>query len=121
MRHKEIAIEEHQLSYGKYIFGFVASVVLTLGSYVAVTKFTGDRNVIIAVISSLAFIQFIVQMLFFLHIGEEKEPRWKQLVMWFMIFIVLLIVGGSIWIMNNLNYRMTPEQMDQYLKSQDSL
>ena len=41
--------------------------------------------------------------------------------MWFMLGIVLIIVGGSVWIMNNLNYRMTPQQMEQYLKSQDSL
>jgi cytochrome o ubiquinol oxidase subunit IV len=113
--------EEHDLSYGKYIFGFVTSVALTLTAYVLVTKHGQAKSVVVALISVLAFLQFIVQMLFFLHIGEEKGPRWKQLVMWFMIGIVFIIVGGSVWIMNNLNYRMTPQQMEQYLKSQDSL
>jgi cytochrome o ubiquinol oxidase operon protein cyoD len=113
--------DEHQLSYGKYIFGFVSSVVLTLTAYVLGTRRTFSTNIIVACIASLALVQFVLQMLFFLHIGEERKPRWKQLVMWFMLGIVFLIVGGSIWIMNNLNSRMTPQQMERYMKSQDSL
>jgi len=40
-----------------------------------------------------------------------------------MLGVVLIIVGGSIWIMNDLNYRMmdSPQQMQKYLKSQDAL
>lgn len=113
--------DEHQLSYGKYTFGFVSSVLLTVTAYVLVTQHTLNRTLIIALIVGLAFLQFIVQMVFFLHIGEERKPRWKQLVMWFMLGIVFIIVAGSIWIMNNLNYRMTPQQMEQYMSSQDSL
>jgi cytochrome o ubiquinol oxidase operon protein cyoD len=113
--------EEHPLSYGKYVLGFVLSVVLTLAAYLLVTNMTHDKNVVVAVISCLAIVQFMIQMVFFLHIGDEKKPRWKRLVMWFMLGVVVLIVGGSLWIMNNLNYRMTPQQMEQYLKSQDAL
>lgn len=113
--------DEQQLSYGKYIFGFVSSVVLTLIAYVLATRQSVNHDVLIGLLACLAFVQFIVQMVFFLHIGEERKPRWKQLVMWFMLGIVFIIVGGSIWIMNNLNYRMTPKQMEQYMKSQDSL
>jgi cytochrome o ubiquinol oxidase operon protein cyoD len=116
-----IEFEEHPLSYGKYVLGFVLSVILTLTAYLLVTHMTDNKNVTVAVISCLALVQFIVQMVFFLHIGEEKKPRWKRLVMWFMLGIVFLIVAGSIWIMNNLNYRMSPQQMEQYMKSQDAL
>ena len=111
----------HPLSYGKYIVGFVSSVVVTLIAYVLVTHATHNESIVAGTISFLALVQFGLQMIFFLHIGEEGQPRWKQLVMWFMLGIVIIIVGGSVWIMNNLNYRMTPEQMQQYLKSQDSL
>lgn len=121
MHHIVSEHDEQQLSYGKYIFGFVSSVVLTLTSYALVTRHALNHDLIIGIIASLACVQFIVQMVFFLHIGEERKPRWKQLVMWFMLGIVFVIVVGSIWIMNNLNYRMTPEQMTQYMKSQDSL
>lgn len=114
--------EEHRLSYRKYMLGFALSVVLTVLAYLIVTKHAGDKNTIVAYISGLAIVQFLVQMVFFLHIGEERKPRWKQLVMWFMIGTVAIIVFGSIWIMNNLNYRMmTPEHTDEYLQSQDKM
>lgn len=106
---------------GKYIAGFAASILLTTMAYLLVTHRSGSTNSIVAIISGLAFIQFLVQMVFFLHIGEERQPRWKLLVLVFMVCVVLILVGGSIWIMNNLNYRMTPAQQEQYLKSQDSL
>ena len=115
------AHEEHRMSYSKYVFGFVASLALTLTAYVLVTQGNASKGVLVSLICSLAVVQFLVQMCFFLHLGEERRPRWKLLVAVFMVGIVLLIVFGSVWIMNNLNYRMTPQQMDQYLKSQDSL
>jgi len=36
-----------------------------------------------------------------------------------MILVVMILVGGSLWIMKNLNYRMTPEQMNQYMIDQN--
>ena len=98
----------------------MASVVLTLTAYVLVERSVGSSAMVVATISVLAMVQFVVQLVFFLHLGEERKPRWKRLVLWFMIGIVFIIVAGSIWIMNNLNYRMTPEEMEHYLKSQDA-
>lgn len=113
--------EEHQLSLAKYIVGFIGSVAITLAAYLLVTRGGASRDTIVGLISVLALLQFIVQMVFFLHVGEERKPRFKLMVMCLMLMVVIIVVFGSLWIMNNLNYRMTPEQMDQYLKSQDSL
>lgn len=113
--------DEQHLSYGKYVFGFLASIALTLTAYVLVTYGSASKNVIAGLISGLAIVQFLVQMVFFLHLAEERGPRWKLLIAAFMLGTVFIIVFGSIWIMNSLNYRMTPQQMEQYLKSQDSL
>jgi cytochrome o ubiquinol oxidase operon protein cyoD len=114
--------DSHPLSLGKYIVGFVSSVVVTLAAYLLVTRGAGwSHNMVVGVISGLAVLQFLVQMVFFLHIGDERKPRWKLLVLALMLGTVLLIVFGSVWIMNNLNYRMTPQQMEHYLKSQDSI
>jgi cytochrome o ubiquinol oxidase subunit IV len=73
------------------------------------------------VLATLAVVQFVVQMVYFLHVGSERKPRWKAMVMWLMLVVVLILVVGSVWIMNNLNYRMSEDQVRQYLKSQDSL
>lgn len=111
----------HELSYRKYIIGFVSSIVLTLTAYLLVTNKIGSTAVLVGVLSFLAVIQFLVQLVFFLHLGEERKPRWKLFVMLFMFVIAFLIIVGSIWIMNNLNYRMmaSPKQMEQYMRSQN--
>ena len=113
--------EEHPLSLGKYMLGFVLSVVVTVAAYWVVTQSGWSRDVIIGTISGLAIVQFLVQMIFFLHIGDERRPRWKLAVLGFMLGVILIVVFGSLWIMNNLDTRMTPQQMEQYRKSQDSL
>lgn len=115
------AHETEELSYGKYIAGFVSSVVLTSMAYLLATHSHANKRVLVGVLAVMAVVQFIVQLVFFLHIGEERNPRWKLLVLGFMLSVVLILVVGSLWIMNNLNYRMTPQQMQQYLKSQDAL
>src|SRR5262249_52933010 len=113
--------QEHPLSLPKYITGFVLSVVLTMAAYLLVTRSSFSHAAVIWIISGLAVVQFLVQMVFFLHIGDERRPRWKLGVLCFMLGIILILVLGSIWIMNNLDYRMTPQQMNEYLKSQDSV
>lgn len=113
----------HTLSLGKYIGGFLGSIVLTMTAYMLVTHGSASKAVIVGVLAALAVVQFVVQMVFFLHVGDERKPRWKLLVMFLMLGVVLILVGGSIWVMNDLNYRMmdSPQQMQKYLKSQDSL
>jgi cytochrome o ubiquinol oxidase operon protein cyoD len=120
-KEQDIIVADHETSEGSfksYVTGFVLSIILTLVAYLMVVhhSFTADR--IIAVIVALALCQFMVQMLFFLHLGKETKPRWKLFVLFFMIMVVLILVFGSIWIMNNLNYRMTPEQINTYINNQ---
>lgn len=105
----------------KYVSGFVLSVGLTLATYLLVTHHSFSREVIIVAIMSLAFVQFIVQLFFFLHLGSDTRPRWKLYVLLFMLLVVGIIVIGSLWIMNHLNYHMDSEHMQQYLNAQDSL
>lgn len=121
--HSKVVVSraEHNASLRNYVTGFVLSVSLTLIAYVAVTGSIFNRRQLIALISCLAFVQFVVQLVFFLHLGRETKPRWKLFVFLFMVLIVGIIVVGSLWIMNNLNYRMTPEEMTQYLESQEGL
>jgi cytochrome o ubiquinol oxidase operon protein cyoD len=113
--------DEQHLSYGKYAIGFLTSVALTLSAYWLATRGTASANTLAIILAILAVTQYIVQMLLFLHVGEERGPRWKLSMMFMMLIVVLILVGGSIWIMNNLNYRMTPQQVMQYMQNQDNL
>lgn len=118
-----IVSHEHDQDHGTlglYVSGFVLSVCLTLAAYLMVTHHTLSKWPLVAAIATLAIVQFLVQLTFFLHIGREARPRWRLGVLGFMLLIVLIIVIGSLWIMNNLNYRMTSQdQINNYLQKQD--
>lgn len=111
--------ETHDATLRSYVSGFVLSVCLTVAAYLIVTRHTLSMHILIAAIVVLALVQFMVQLFFFLHLGRETKPRWKLGVFAFMIVIVAILVFGSLWIMNNLNYRMTPQQINQYMQDQD--
>lgn len=108
-----------------YFIGFLLSIFLTMAAYIPVSRHVNSghtdythKSVAIFIVS-LAVVQLFVQLFFFLHLGREQKPRWRSFSALLAIFFVFIIVIGSIWIMDNLNYRMTPQQMNNYLKNQD--
>lgn len=105
----------------QYITGFILSLVLSFASFVAVQNHLVPQSLIIPVIMVLAFIQLIVQLHYFLHLSQETKPRWNLTFFIMTAGVILLVMVASLWIMQNLNYRMTPEQMQQYIQGQDGL
>lgn len=89
---------------GAYIFGFILSVGLTLLAYEAAASQVIASWQIYTIIITLAIIQLVVQLVFFLHLGKESKPRWNLLIFFFMIIVIFILVGGSLWIMYNLDY-----------------
>lgn len=104
-----------------YVAGFTLSILLTLGAYFAVANSLLSGGMLVAAIIFLALIQVIVQLIFFLHLGQEPSPRWNLSVFLSTISIILIIVLGSIWIMKHLNYNMTPADMSSYLINQEAI
>jgi cytochrome o ubiquinol oxidase subunit IV len=91
-------------NFRSYIFGFGLSLLLSLAAYGLVAHHTSSRNVLLFAIFSLAIIQLITQLVFFLHFGRESKPRWNLLVFSFALIVLVILVSGSLWIMYNLNY-----------------
>lgn len=104
-----------------YIIGFTLSILLTIGAYLAVVTHTFSGLLLVSAVVILAFIQLLVQLFFFLHLGQESKPRWNLAFFVSTFGIILLVVIGSLWIMNHLNYNMNPQQMRQYIKNQDGI
>lgn len=52
----------------------------------------------------LAFAQVLFQFIFYFHLGLEEKPAWGTFSVYFVIAVLIIIIGGSIWIMTNLNY-----------------
>jgi len=112
-----------------YIVGYISSIILTLAAYALIeihinsAHETFSHPFLTFAILTLAIAQFIVQAIFFLHLTSEKGSRWNLVVFGSTLAIILILVVGSIWIMNHLNYNMmaSPSQMNAYIQSQDGL
>ena len=91
-----------------YLIGFALCIALTLLSYFCVSEHLFSGVTLAWIITALAIVQAIIQMLFFLHIGSEKGVRWNLITFLFMALVVLIIAGGSLLIMYSLNERVMP-------------
>ncbi len=120
--------QENHGTVANYVIGFVSSIILTLLAYTLVVNqvFSG-WNLAYAIIG-LALIQLIVQLRYFLHLGQESEPRWNLLLFDFMLIIVVIVVIGSIWIMQNLHsgyndkgQKSSPQEIERELLRDENL
>lgn len=104
----------------QYVVGFISALALTGLAFWLVTSRALSGSWLVAALITLAVVQLAVQLVFFLHVGSEERPRWNLTALIFMLIMLVVIVAGSLWIMNNLNYNMmmTPEQMDAYMSKQ---
>jgi cytochrome o ubiquinol oxidase operon protein cyoD len=105
MNNDRLRNKEHG-TFKAYLLGFLFSVVLTFISYFLVDKHLLSGSFLVVIILALGSIQAVVQLVFFLHLGEEPKPKLNLLLFLFMLLVLVVIIVGSLWIMANLNYRM---------------
>ena len=89
-----------------YVIGFSLSILLTGLAFWPVMSGTVSRPVVLPGIIIMAVIQILVHLHYFLHLDSSSTARWNVLALLLTLLIMFLFVGGSIWIMYNLNYRM---------------
>ncbi len=88
------------------ITGFVLSLVLTIIAYLLVSQEILPQKVLPYTVMILGGGQALVQLIFFLHLGLETDPKWNLIMFLFMLLILIVIVCGSLWIMQNLSYNL---------------
>lgn len=91
-----------------YVIGFMLSLLFTFIPYVMVVNQTVTGTALLATILGFALIQMIVQVTFFLHLGRGPKPNWNLYFFASTIGVILMVVVGSIVIINNLHYNMSP-------------
>ena len=89
-----------------YVIGFISSLFLTAVSFLIVMTRLFSGKTLLFTIVGLALIQAVFQLLFFLHLGQEAKPRWETSIFYFMVMVLFIVAGGSLWIMYNLNDRV---------------
>jgi cytochrome o ubiquinol oxidase operon protein cyoD len=99
-----------------YLTGAGLAILLTATSFfVAGTDLVWEPSIPVALVV-LAIAQMGVHLVFFLHITTGPDNTNNVLALAFGILIVILVMGGSLWIMTNLNHNMMP--MDQLMQMQ---
>ncbi len=99
-----------------YLIGLGFAIALTIASFWASSTdlvYPAGVPVLLAV---LAIAQMGVHLVFFLHISSAPDQANNFLALAFGMFIVGLIVFGSMIIMANLNHEMMP--MDRLMQMQ---
>lgn len=91
------------------VTGFIASLILTLSAYFIILHpefFNINVKTAVIVIFTLAIIQSLVQLIFFINVWKEEGPLWNLSVFISTVSIIFIIIFFSIWIIDHLNYNM---------------
>ena len=91
-----------------YATGFAFAIVLTLASFWAADAHLVYGPAVPVLLAALAIGQMGVHVVFFFHISSGPDDTNNFLARAFGIFVVGLVVFGSMFIMSNLNANMMP-------------
>jgi len=101
-----------------YLTGLGFAIVLTLTSFWAAGTHLVWEPAVPVLLAALAIGQMGVHVVFFFNISSGAGDTNNFLALAFGVFVVALVVFGSMLIMANLNANMLPMTMDQLMKMQ---
>jgi len=90
----------------EYVTGLILSIILTVIPFAMVMTGGFSGGLTLAVILLCLVAQVLVQLVFFLHMNGSSEQTWNTVSGIFIVLIVMIVVLGSIWIMQHLNHNM---------------
>ena len=94
---------ESTASYLSYTVGVGLAILATITSFVvSQTDLLWAPGIPVGLLV-LAIAQIGVHLVFFLHLGSGPESTNNVLALAFGVLVVFLVIGGSIWIITNLN------------------
>lgn len=96
---------EHSSSSKNYIIGFILSIIFTIIAFYSVNSGM-TKGWILFTIFFAAVVQLFIQLWFFLHLDQESKPFYMTQAFAFAVLTLFIFVGGSIWVMYQLNYNM---------------
>src|SRR5690606_29899473 len=90
-----------------YVAGVIACVFLTLLPFAAIMRPMLPKSATLGIIFTAALAQFIIQLACFLQLNTRTEQARLNLQSFALcLFILFVLIAGSMWIMVNLSYNM---------------
>ncbi|NGX38158.1 MAG: Cytochrome bo(3) ubiquinol oxidase subunit 4 [Chlamydiae bacterium] len=100
------------VSFKPLVLGFVLSLLLTMAAYRLVTRYHLTSTALTLTVLGLGTAQVLIQLVFFFHLGLESKPPWNLVTFLFMVLVVIIVLGGSLWIMHNLKHYVIPTKRE---------
>jgi len=94
-----------------YAWGYLLSLLLTLVPFGFAAFGDLSRMALWLTIAGCALVQIVVHLRFFLHITWSGNKREDLQLILFTVLILLIMGGGTLWILFSLYYRMMPGMM----------
>jgi cytochrome o ubiquinol oxidase operon protein cyoD len=89
-----------------YLTGLALALVLTAIPFALVAANPLPRSLTLVTIAIAAVIQILVHLRYFLHLDLTTTPRENLAAIVFAAILILIMIGGSLWIMLDLQHRM---------------
>ena len=94
-----------------YVIGYGLALLLTAASFIVIRGDLVYPPALVSALVVLAVAQMGVHLVFFLHLTTGPDNTNNTLALVFGIFVVVLLVVGSIWIMHHLNHNTQMQEM----------
>ncbi|WP_442682199.1 cytochrome o ubiquinol oxidase subunit IV [Stenotrophomonas sp. JC08] len=104
--HAQSAGGENHGSVKSYLTGFVLAAILTVIPFWVVMDGSLSSFATGAVVVVAGILQLLVHLVFFLHLDRSSAARWNVNAGMFTLLVIGIIIGGSLWVMWNMNYHM---------------
>ena len=96
-----------------YLAGFAVAAVLTaIPFWLVMTRAIPSTAITAALLVFFAVAQIMVHTFAFLHVNAKVQGGWTLVAYVFTAVLVVITIGGSLWIMHHLNLNMMPGMMD---------
>ena len=89
-----------------YLVGAVLALVLTAVPFGLVAARALRPMQVFVVVGAAAITQVVVHLRYFLHLDLKPASQNKLIALCFAAVVLLILVGGTLWIMFDRNYRM---------------
>jgi cytochrome o ubiquinol oxidase subunit IV len=118
--HKPTPKSEHGTTQS-YVIGFLLSLIFTIIPYHLVVNKVLTGNTLLATILGIAVVQMFIQIFFFLHLGRGPKPFYNVVFFFATAGIIVIVIGASLFIMNNLYHNMSPMEVTQKLAQDEGI
>ena len=88
-----------------YLIGAVLALVLTAIPFGLIAARMLPPMQIFVVVGAAAITQVVVHLRYFLHLDLKPSSQTKLIALCFAAVVLFILVGGTLWIMFDLNYR----------------